>query len=96
MAVVLGVVGSLTAAITYLFFAGRSREKELIAAAALREKELTQDLVSAKDAAITARDVEIQRWQAIVERMVPLVEETNRSVARLVAMMERLQGGKPA
>ena len=96
MAVVLGVVGTLTTAITYLFLAGRSREKELIAAAAVREKELTEALVTSKDAALKTKDMEIQRWQAIVEKLVPIVEETNRSVARLVTLMERSQAGKPA
>jgi hypothetical protein len=70
LALVTTVVLGLTGAITYLYFAGRAREKDLTDRAIEREQEVTNRLIAQVDRLIPA--VESQRQQ--IERLVTLIE----------------------
>lgn len=70
LAVVTTVVGGLVAALTYLYFSGRSREKELTDRQIQREQEVTNRLIAQVDRLIPA--VEEQKHQ--IQELVSLVK----------------------
>lgn len=72
LAIVTAIVGGLVAAISYLYFAGRARERELTDRQIQREQEVTNKVIAQVDRLIPA--VESQRQQ--IEKLVALIESS--------------------
>ena len=84
----------LCGAIGLLYRNGREREKELTEASALREKELTTQLIAAKNDEISRAAQTSDRLMSMLDRLIPAVEETSRQVQRLVTLIETWRPGR--
>ena len=80
VAAVTALLGGLVAAIGMLFNSSRAREREL-----------TAELIAAKNEQIKREQDLVMREQELTEKLLPAVEEGNRTLARLVQLIETLQ-----